>query len=305
MKKYLVLFLILGMFAVAVPSVKAYSVGDLYAQIKSLQKQVTGLQDQLSGSALSASRVATGAEVAPATITPTAPMAEVAPTQTTITKVDSSVLKQAPCTSTTTPWIKVVSPNGGENFSVGNIPVTWTSCNVPANTHVNVRVTYEGTLGSLDPFVSLNTGSAIFPLTSTMVTNSGWKYKNYYKISLRATIAGSGFVVADTSDNYFNILNSTPTTTPTKYLVNYERKEALFNSTTSGGKKIGEINCGTKKVLSGGWYLQTSLGTATIRPLVQFNGPVNDSTWSITVLDPSNTIDIVNSKIYGVCAQEI
>ena len=52
MKKFLVLFLILGMFTVFIPNAKAYSVGDLYAQIKTLQNQVSTLSSQLSGLAL-------------------------------------------------------------------------------------------------------------------------------------------------------------------------------------------------------------------------------------------------------------
>jgi len=109
------------------------------------------------------------------------------------------------CTPTTTPWIKVLSPNGGEVYQVGSIPVTWTSCNVPVNTHINIRLINPE--ASLDPFVSLNTGSSGYPLSSYMVDNFNLNYGNHYKISLRGTLANS-FIVADYSDSTFTINNN-------------------------------------------------------------------------------------------------
>ena len=38
---------------------------------------------------------------------------------------------QSNCLPTTAPWIKIISPNGGETYTAGqNITVKWTSCNI-------------------------------------------------------------------------------------------------------------------------------------------------------------------------------
>ena len=108
------------------------------------------------------------------------------------------------CLPTTAPWIQVTSPNGGEIFPVGPIPVTWTSCNVPANTHINIRLNHLNNGDTLDPFVSLNTGSASYPLSDLMYTNAGLHPGNYFNINIRATLS-SGFVMADNSDSTFTI----------------------------------------------------------------------------------------------------
>jgi len=43
---------------------------------------------------------------------------------------------EADCLPTTSPWIKVLSPNGGETYTVGQqITVKWTSCNIPASSY--------------------------------------------------------------------------------------------------------------------------------------------------------------------------
>ncbi|MEI8269738.1 MAG: hypothetical protein WCG45_00040 [bacterium] len=72
-------------------------------------------------------------------------------------KVTSSV---SDCLPTTTPWIKVLSPNGGgmEYRSGEQMEVKWKSCNVPSSSQdIYVSLLYNGTYDNMPALVLSNT----------------------------------------------------------------------------------------------------------------------------------------------------
>ena len=105
------------------------------------------------------------------------PRQEPAPVAETITIPTTGVSAAIPgCASTTPPWVKVSSPNGGETFAVGqNVTVKWTSCNVPASNNVFLTVlnsnyqlpTYEWDF--FLPVTVSNTGSATIAIPNKNV----------------------------------------------------------------------------------------------------------------------------------------
>lgn len=52
------------------------------------------------------------------------------------------------CNESTVPWIKVLSPNGGETFTDGQqANVTWSTCNVPEGTTIQLHLAYSNPSG--------------------------------------------------------------------------------------------------------------------------------------------------------------
>lgn len=74
------------------------------------------------------------------------------------------------CASTTAPWIKVLSPNGGESYiNTQAVTVKWTSCNIPANTQLIVELMSNND-GIMNVFVQ-NTGTYTFQLSANALMN--------------------------------------------------------------------------------------------------------------------------------------
>jgi len=109
------------------------------------------------------------------------------------------------------PWIKVLSPNGGEIFNASDtatikIPIRWASCNIKTN---NVAVGIE----------NINTGVEEFPMIVPDNGTTNLDYINYsqgnYKIIICNTKMAPSMAhaaeyekdcsVSDTSDNFFTI----------------------------------------------------------------------------------------------------
>jgi hypothetical protein len=118
------------------------------------------------------------------------------------------------CLPTTAPWIKVVSPNGGENYTTGQqIEVKWDSCNISKETQVFAQLA-EGKTGEGEysegpggvegiAYYSLNDGSEIINLLPEMFGGLGELYysKNY---RIQITLSSNNKVF-DYSDNFFAI----------------------------------------------------------------------------------------------------
>lgn len=180
MKKLLISFLVCAMFLTFTSSVKAYSIDDLMSQLTSLQQQVNSLQSQLGAAAVTA--LNTNTAVA--------------------------------CLPTTTPWIKVVSPNGGETYTPGQqIRVTWLSCNISSSALVLVHLDYApgqvlyNMLGSYNA-TTVNSGSVSITLPLTTVwpgSPNSVSWGNNYKIFITLATPGGS---TDYSDNLFAINSS-------------------------------------------------------------------------------------------------
>lgn len=108
----------------------------------------------------------------------------------------------------TAPFIKVLSPNGGEVYQPGQqITVKWQSCNVPANTQIDLYfdnyASTPGMGGTGGGAISTNDGIETFNLPTTAIFST-MEYGNKFK--LRANI---GNTILDTSDNMFTISPAT------------------------------------------------------------------------------------------------
>lgn len=181
MKKYIGIFVLLLMFFVLTPTAKAYTLDDLMAQITSLQQQVSDIQSQLSATALKA----------------------VTPTPISVA-----------CSPTTTPWVKVTSPNGGETFTAGNpVTVTWTSCNLSTssfNTDIYIKNSINGPLVAylnVGGFLQ-NGGSKTFILPTNLATGN-------YLVFVGILGANNYLAATDYSDNLFTINAKTTACDPT------------------------------------------------------------------------------------------
>ena len=145
------------------------------------------------------------------------------------------------CTSTTAPWIKVLSPNGGETYTMGqSVTVKWKTCNALSGQTISLGIGQEVSPGAFSPFVSFypyqiaNDGTETITLGATS-TNGNWPFVSgsNYKVSailnpIVTSVHDTPFV-QDQSDNSFtinkagttnNITNTTkgttiPTTTTT------------------------------------------------------------------------------------------
>jgi len=116
--------------------------------------------------------------------------------------------KGLPClVGSTTPQIRVTSPNGGEVYQAGQtITVKWGTCNIPAN--ANLQIMPADMVSSIDfqanGAVSLNDGQEVITLPSTGIISG-----NRYKIGIWTTSGNP--VTSDYSDNLFTI-NEQPVT---------------------------------------------------------------------------------------------
>ena len=132
------------------------------------------------------------------------------------------------CLPTTTPFVKIISPNGGETYTAGKqITVKWESCNTKAPISLilikhNSSVPYtqnEGqgdyagfNLGGFDPNVGVpNDGVAQVTLPNSSNANLTLG-KHYFMIVAGQDdpSIGPGFNPRDLSDNLFTINNATP-----------------------------------------------------------------------------------------------
>jgi peptidoglycan hydrolase-like protein with peptidoglycan-binding domain len=118
------------------------------------------------------------------------------------------------CAITAPQAITVLSPNGGENLATGTpVTVTWSSCNIQSTATLKLMLSVSAPDGSHSVSIpvmdTLNTGSAAFTLTSTMVSSLGGVGSNFKaSVSLPSVYSGSTLVtgaVSDASDAYFSV----------------------------------------------------------------------------------------------------
>lgn len=115
----------------------------------------------------------------------------------------------AQCNSNTQPWIRVISPNGGEVYQAGQqVNVAWTSCNIPTNSPMFVTLQGDNVVDSAfvfpDPIPGNNSGTYV----ATLPTQNTWSqmvYGLHYKI-LVGTYYTSNINASDESDNFFSIV---------------------------------------------------------------------------------------------------
>lgn len=123
----------------------------------------------------------------------------------------------ADCSSSHISSIKVLSPNGGEIFTMGQtITIKWETCNAQPGQTVGLSIGQEISAGAFKPlvefypFLTANDGSEIVTLSGSS-TNGNWPFApgNNYKVSaILNPFPGNTGVTAfmqDQSDNSFTI----------------------------------------------------------------------------------------------------
>jgi hypothetical protein len=193
---------------------------DLFNQISELNQKVTDLQNQLSALVLN-------------TVTNT--------TSTTSKVVNPTPVPRA-CVPTTTPWIRIISPNNGGDYSSGDmITVTWDSCNV--NQLVGITLLKYPIPSSTQFFFGI-VNSSIGSQTIT-IPNTIWG--NYiFNIS---TAPESSPSAEDYSDNPIT-LNAPKTTTNTVPVVTTIPKDPLSDPKQTV-KEFKWVNCVMKCFVDG------------------------------------------------------
>lgn len=114
------------------------------------------------------------------------------------TQVNNVVNNKKDCLPTTVPWLKVLSPNGGEFYSVSQpFTVKWISCNVPASPNDVIVALHQNGDWQNVTYLSngtLNDGNQTFTVPTVELGN--------YKIRVGYS---SATVKQDFSNNYFTI----------------------------------------------------------------------------------------------------
>lgn len=138
----------------------------------------------------------------------------------------------ASCTKTTSPYIKILSPNGGELFTPGQqIKVKWESCNVKGKVFIGFEwpSSFNTNFGITASSVN-NTGSSFYnaPISSNFYSPNGLQYGKYYKISIKDVDTGKIF---DSSDNDFTVNQCNTLTAGSYSMSNKNTPEgAIFGS---------------------------------------------------------------------------
>lgn len=123
------------------------------------------------------------------------------------------------------PSITVTSPNGGEVYQPGQqTTVTWTSCNVPASTPINITLNYYangGLAGSNILSTTVNSGTQIVTLPNAVLFQTGGalQYGANFRIFVSTGSTQLPIPTSDISDNLFSITANqmvvSPNGTPT------------------------------------------------------------------------------------------
>lgn len=112
------------------------------------------------------------------------------------------------CTSSSTPSIKVLYPNGGEVYTVGqNVTFKWKTCNVPSSVHISAQIIGENSSSESLAFLCEGGASTWGPEClndgeQRLETSRPGIFK--INISTRERVE-----VSDMSDNYFTINSAT------------------------------------------------------------------------------------------------
>lgn len=133
------------------------------------------------------------------------------PVNANLMTLSTADIKKDGCDSTTAPWIKVLSPNGGESYKAGEqFTVKWDSCNVSPSQKVEVNIYSSNptVFGFLADGGTVNDGVETFNLDSGLPIGSN------YEITVGVPISGdfnnSALSIYDKSDANFSIIDKEP-----------------------------------------------------------------------------------------------
>ncbi|MCF7831573.1 MAG: hypothetical protein K9M36_01645 [Candidatus Pacebacteria bacterium] len=126
----------------------------------------------------------------------------VSTTDTTLTGENTEI-----CNANTAPWIKVLSPNGGEEYVAGEeIAVEWESCNFSSVVYIlaHNNSTNQPVVQSFIPNGTVNDGSETFTLSPVLVPGNYWVIIDH-ELNQTSGPEGAPPNFIDSSDNSFTI----------------------------------------------------------------------------------------------------
>ena len=156
-----------------------------------------------------------------------------------------------------TPTITITSPSAGQTYAAGRqIAVTWTSCNIPATSAIQIGIHWPASWGTsfgVTNVTTTNSGSYTYtlPSTSDFYTPNGLQSSQSYTISVGTV--GHGAVVSTSSSFSIDALGKC--TTPLTATVNTAYNGQTVAAGTSNvkiGSYIITNNCTVDPVILGG-----------------------------------------------------
>ena len=149
-------------------------------------------------------------------------------TTNTTTNTNTTQNPQTGCNSNSPASVKIISPNGGEAFSVGGqLPITWSQCNIHGSgTAITIALSRYDLSGKeispwapITPSVLLAGNSYTYTIPTALQVGSNTinfadpnvKYRAHIEIITKVFEQGTPDFVQDDSDNFFTINSSTPT----------------------------------------------------------------------------------------------
>ena len=193
---------------------------------------------------------------------------------------NNQVVNNTNCLLTTAPWIKVLSPNGGETYTAGQqVKIKWQSCNIPTERKVLIV---------LDGFDSMNSPYRWYSLVSA--GSYTWTVPDMSAFHFSSFSLGfnAGGVLA--KSGAFTINNNTQATAK---LISFTGSNGLFSASSNGLTFV--------KV----YYIPTGTGITQANLLGSmklFSTIGNTQTWSMSayIQGGPQPIEILGTNIYAV-----
>lgn len=190
------------------------------------------------------------------------------------------------CTPTTTPYIKVLSPNGGEEYVVGEqITVTWEKCNPGSGSQVMIILKSTQTNFGAEIATVPNTGSASITLPSVLGGGQASVISgSYYKIRLEVggNAMGAQVPYADESDNLFKIGEASSENESVCGLNVQANQSVSFPLTITGQISLGNVANSVSCPLG---LFEGQVGT--VQALSSSGGNLNNSWAALMIYDPN------------------
>ena len=190
------------------------------------------------------------------------------------------------CDSSTAPYIKVLSPNGGETYNAGQkITVKWTSCNAGNNVIIGMQGDGSYSMTAAFPYITnlpvANTGSSSYILPSSSLFFSPNGLVSGVPVYKIVVYVPQG--IQDLSDNWFTI-NGPSVTTPFTIIYPNGGESFTQGQTINVAWSGGPVPSGVNLALVSASPFQVFSSLASALP----NSP-NSFSWTIPANVPNGT----------------
>jgi len=237
-------------------------------------------------------------------------------------------------TTTTAPSITVISPNGGEQWTVGKAYIIkWNSIGLD-KIYIQLGSTNDIANGYITTVIATNINAAdgsyqwTVPASSNSLSGSLSGYL-YHKIWVLASGYGATNAISDASDSYFSIVAATTTTAGTTCIDSDNGKDYYTKGTTkwgpiggqyyqatdacdSAGKTLSENYCYYSDNLKG-YYSATEyyacptgcsdgacLKAATTTPSITVTSPLNGASWQLNTWGEVTWLSSGNATLFDI-----